>query len=34
VQQVAKAAGVETPFIDFAGALLQGLERNAVLAHL
>ena len=34
VQQVAHEAGVPTPYIDFAGALLQGLERNAVLARL
>ena len=34
VQQVAHEAGVPTPYIDFAGALLQGLERNVVLARL
>jgi len=34
VQEVARSAGVATPYIDFAGALLQGLERNAVLAKM
>ena len=34
VQEVARSAGVATPYIDFAGALLQALERNAVLAKL
>lgn len=34
VQEIAAAAGVETPFIDMAGGLLQALERNAVLAKL
>ncbi len=33
-QEVARSTGVATPYIDFAGTLLQGLERNAVLAKM
>ena len=34
VQDFAHDAGVQTPIIDMVAALLQGLERNAVLSKL
>jgi ketopantoate reductase len=34
VQDLAHDAGVQTPIIDMVAALLQGLERNAVLSKL